>query len=129
MTTQNQKVAVLLAGGTVAAALIWLRYAKSAARARSFMDEIGQKANRTLDGIQNTLITIEQRTGEVDRFVHELLRTGKEQKAHAEEVISDTLKKLDQTAETIQRNLTTSSSEITELLKEIRSGVGKAVAP
>ncbi len=129
MATENQKVAVLLAGGTIAAALIWLRYAKSAARARRFMDEIGLKASQTLDGIQNTLTTIQKRTEEVDRFVQELVRAGKEQKAHAEAVIGDTLKRLDQTAETIQKNLTTSSTEVTELLKEIRSGVGKAVAP
>jgi type VI protein secretion system component VasK len=78
MATENKKAAILLAGGTIAATLIWLRYAKSAARARRFLDEIAQKASRTLDGIQNTLTTIQNRSDEVYRFVHELVRTGKE---------------------------------------------------
>ena len=129
MATRNQKAMVLAAGGAITATLIWFRYARSAARARSFMDDVGQKASRTLDRVQNTLTTIQKRTEEFDRFVHELVRVGNEQKAHAETVINDTLKKLDQTAETIQKNLTTSSSEITELLKEIRIGIGKIAVP
>lgn len=129
MATRNQKAMVLAAGGAVTGTLIWLRYAKSAARARHFMDDVGQKASRTLDRVQHTLTTMQKRTEEFDRFVHELVRVGSEQKAHPETVINDTLKKLDQTAEAIQKNLTTSSSEIAELLKEIRTGVAKIAVP
>ncbi|MBZ5496095.1 MAG: hypothetical protein LAP85_06800 [Acidobacteriia bacterium] len=127
MVSRKQKAICLATGGTAAAALVWLRYAKSAAGARSFLGEAGAKVSKTLGDLQSALSTLRKRTEEVDRLVHELVRLGSEQKAKAEVVINDALKRLGQTTDVIQQNLTQSSNEISALLKDIRSAAQRSV--
>lgn len=128
MLTRKQKAIYLTGGGVVAAALVWLCSAKSAAGARSFLGEAGKKAGKSLDDIQNTLSTVRQCTVEVDRFVRELVQVGRERRAQAELVIDDTLKRLEQTADVIQKNVAQSSEEITALLRDLRTAVAHLVS-
>lgn len=128
MLSRKQKAIYLTGGGAVAAALVWLCNAKSAAGARSFLGEAGKKVGNSLSDIQNTLSTVRQCTEEVDRFVHELVQVGRERRAQAEVVIDDTLKRLEQTTDVIQKNLTQSSEEITALLRDIRVAVAHLVS-
>jgi prefoldin subunit 5 len=129
MISRKERALYLATGGVAAAAFVWLRYAKSASSARRFLSESGSKVLRTLDSIQETLATISQRIEEVDRIGHELINASSEQKAKAEMVIDNTWGRLEQTTETIQTNLTESSNEIAELLKDIRSAVKQAISP
>lgn len=128
MLSRKQKAIYLTGGGAVAAALVWLCNAKSAAGARSFLGEAGKKVGNSLSDIQNTLSTVRQCTEEVDRFVHELVQVGRERRAQAEVVIDDTLKRLEQATDVIQKNLTQSSEEITALLRDIRIAVAHLVS-
>jgi uncharacterized membrane protein len=128
MLSRKQKAIYLTGGGAVAAALVWLCNAKSAAGARSFLGEAGKKVGNSLSDIQNTLSTVRQCTEEVDRFVHELVQVGRERRAQAVVVIDDTLKRLEQTTDVIQKNLTQSSEEITALLRDIRIAVAHLVS-
>lgn len=128
MLSRKQKAIYLTGGGAVAAALVWLCNAKSAAGARSFLGEAGKKVGNSLSDIQNTLSTVRQCTEEVDRFVHELVQVGRQRRAQPEVVIDDTLKQLEQATDVIQKNLTQSSEEITALLRDIRIAVAHLVS-
>ncbi len=127
MLTGKQKAIYLTAGGTAAATLVWLRYAKSAAGTRSFLRTTGGKARRALGEVQTTVSALQRRVEETDRLLHAFARLGSEQKTKAEVVINDTLKRLEQTADLVQRNLVESSTDIATLLKEIRIALKQSV--
>lgn len=127
MISRKQRAIYMASGGAAAAALIWLRYGKSAARTRQFLGDAVGSVSRSLESIQSTLSTIQRRTEEVDRFIHGLVQVGSENRVRAEEVLNETLERLEQTAEVIQSNLTRSSDDIAALLRDIRIGVEHAV--
>jgi len=128
MLSRKQKAIYLTGGGAMAAALVWLCYAKSAAGARSFLGEAGKKVGKSLSDIENTLSTVRKCTEEIDHFVRELVQVGSEQRVRAEMVIDDTLRRLEQTTDVIQNNLTQSSNEIAALLRDIRIAVAQWVS-
>ncbi len=123
MISRKQRGIYLATGGAAAAAIVWLGYAKSAAGARSFLGRTGAKAGRSLNGIQRSLSTIRMRVDEVDRIVHELAQIGSEQKDRAEAVIQETLKRLEESTNTIRTSLAQSSEDISLLLKDVRAAV------
>ncbi len=127
MLTTRQRAIYLAAGGTAAAGLVWLRYARSAAGARSFLKETGGKARRSLAEMQAALSALQKRVEETDKLLHMFARLGSEQKAKAEVVISDTLKRLEQTTDLVQKNLAESSTDIATLLKEIRIALKQSI--
>jgi hypothetical protein len=120
MVSRKQRAIYLATGGAAAATIVWLRFAKSAAGARTFLGRTGTEAGKTLGNIQVRLSTLGNRAEEIGRLVHEIAHLGSDQMAKAEIIFSDTLKRLEQTADVIQENLTLSSSEISALLKDIR---------
>lgn len=123
MLSRKQRTIYLAAGGTTAAALVWLRYARSAAGARGYLRKTGGKARRTLGEIQTRLSALQKRVEEADRLLHAFAQLGSEQKTKAEIVINDTLKRLEQTADLVQKNLVESSTDIATLIKEMRIAV------
>jgi ABC-type transporter Mla subunit MlaD len=118
MLSKKQKAIYLATGGVAAATFVWLRNAESASRTRRFLNSAGAHVKKTLGDIQTTLVTIRERTEEIDRIVHELARVGSENKGKAEVVFDDTLSRLDQT-----------SKEITGLITDVRTAVKQAIAP
>ena len=128
MNSGKQKAVAIAAGGATAAALVWLAYARSAAPARSFLGNAARKTNQKLGEIESMLHTVRVRVEEIDRLAREIAQVGSKQKARAEEVLTDTMAKLEQTTDVISENLTQSSNEIAALVKDIRSGVAQAVS-
>ena len=125
MLSRKQKAIYLATGGAAAATAVWLGYAKSAASTRNLLGRSSARVRRTME----TMATICRRIEEIDRIGRELARVGSEQKARVETVIQDTLGQLERTAETIQNNLTQSTNEIAEMLKDIRGAVRSAITP
>jgi hypothetical protein len=120
MLSRKQKAAYLAAGAASAAAIVWLRYARSAEGARNCLGAAGAKMGTILGCIQSTLTAVRERTEEVDRLVHEFAQLGSEQKVRAEAVLNETWERLEQTRELVLSNFELSSNEITALLREIR---------
>ncbi len=128
MVSGKQKAILLASGGAAAAAVVWLRYARSAAGARRFLGKTGAKAGRTLSGIQKSLSSVAKRMEEVDRIVHELALIGGEQRGRAQTVVQDTLRRFELTTDAIRENLLQSSEEITSLVKDVRTAVGQSLS-
>jgi hypothetical protein len=128
MLSRKQKADLLAVGAATAAAVIWLRYARSADGARSFLSAAGTKMGRILSGIQNTLTRVRQRTEEIDRLIHELAQLGSEQKARAEAVCDETWDRLERTREVVLSNFELSSSEIAALIAESRIALKRLAA-
>ena len=117
-------------GSATVASLLWLRYAKSAGKARGILGGAGEKVMRTLRTIHCAANTIQKRTEEIDHFVQELIDLGRIQKSHAEGVFEATLQRFEETAELIRKNLALSSDDVTALLSDLRAGVKQlAVKP
>jgi predicted transcriptional regulator len=116
MVSRKQKAFYLF----LAAGVIWLRYADSAKGARRRLRGAGRK-------ISNAVTTLQDRAQQLDAVVHDMIETGKEQKARAELVLNDALQKLETTAKVIEENVTQSTYEITGMIKDIRTAVGRSV--
>lgn len=116
MASRKDKIIFLTVGGSVAAVYFWLKYARSGEKTRQFFKEAGDKANRTLG-------TLQRRTEEIDQFLHETIQTGREERDRIGKVMNDTMKRLEETTDVMQKNLVESSDEIKTMLKEIRSKV------
>lgn len=128
MLSRKQKAAYLAAGAASTAAIVWLRYAKSAAGARSFLADTGAKAGRAIGSILSALATVQQRLEETDRLVHGFVQLGNEQKDRIEVVLNDTWERLEQTRELVLNNVELSSKEIAALLGDIRVAVKQLAA-
>jgi hypothetical protein len=120
MLSRKKKAAYLAAGAASAAAIVWLRYARSAEGARNFLGAAGARMGTILGSIQSTLTAVRERTEEVDRLVHEFAQLGSEQKVRAEAVLNETWERLEQTRDLVLNNLELSSNEIAAVLREIR---------
>jgi ABC-type transporter Mla subunit MlaD len=120
MLSRKQKAAYVAVGAASAAAIVWLRYARSAESARNFLDAAGARMGGILGSIQDTLTAVRERVEEVDGLVHEFAQLGSEQKARAEAVLNETWERLEQTRELVLSNFELSASEIAALLREIR---------
>jgi hypothetical protein len=128
MLSKKQKAAHLAAGAASTAAIIWLRYAKSAAGARDFLANTGAKAGRALGSIGSALATVQQRLEETDRLVHDFVQLGSEQKDRVEVVLNDTWERLEQTRDLVLNNVELSSKEISALLGDIRAAFKQLAA-
>ena len=128
MLSRKQKVAYLSAGAASTAAILWLRYAKSAAGARCFLTGTGAKAGRALGSVRSALASVQQRLEETDRLVHDFVQLGREQKDRIEAVLNDTRERLERTRELVLNNVELSSREISGLLGDIRTGFRQLAA-
>jgi hypothetical protein len=128
MISTKQKIVYLSAGGATAASLVWLRYAKSAGKARGFLGETGNKVMRTLRSIHGAVDTLQKRTEEIDRFLQEMIDLGRAEKSLAEAVVANSLQRYEQTAQLIKNNLIQSSGDVATLLSDLKSGVKHLVS-
>ncbi len=128
MMSGKQKALYLVAGGVTASAIVWLGYSRSASGTRRFLGTAGHSVKKRLGEVQGILSRIQSRTEDIDRLAHELVQAGSEQKNRAEEVLSNTMYRLEQMTGVIKENLTQSSQEIAGLVKDIREGVARTFA-
>ncbi len=128
MLSRNQKAAYLAVGAASTAAIIWLRYAKSAAGTRCFLADTGAKAGRALDSFRSALANVQQRLEETDRLVREIVQLGSEQRERVEAILNDTRKRLEEARELILNNVELSSKEISALLGDIRAAFQRLAA-
>ena len=80
---------------------------------------------RTISGnVEEIMAMARRRTAEIDAFLEEVTATLKSQADKLDYVVSDTVQKFEETTATIQRDVLAPATEISSVIKGIRTGVG-----
>ena len=77
-----------------------------------------------LSGTAHTLSELAHRRGEqVDGFVEEMIRLGRDQASKIDYVVTDTVQKFEQTTELIQKDVLRPAVEISSFVKGVKTGL------
>ncbi len=77
-----------------------------------------------LSGTAHTLSELAHRRGEqVDGFVEEMIRLGRDQASKIDYVVTDTVQKFEQTTEFIQKDVLRPAAEIASFVKGVKTGL------
>lgn len=82
--------------------------------------EVSDQVKNNVNAISNLL---KERAEDVDQFVGEILQVGREQSSKVDYVVTDTVKKFEQTTQVIQKDVLGPVTEIAALVKGVRSGL------
>lgn len=67
---------------------------------------------------------VRQRAQDLDRFVEELVRVGRDQASKIDYVVTDTVQKFEQVTEVIQKDVIQPALEISSFIKGVKAGLG-----
>ncbi len=84
------------------------------------LGQVAETASKNVDFISQML---QKRGQEVDRFVEELTQMGREQASKIDYLVTDTVQKIQQTTEVIQKDILRPAVEISSFFKGIKTGL------
>ena len=112
----------LVIGGAFGAALTLLCTAKSE-KAGRLLGRMSDKAVQVLDQVTTPFEILQRRTEDLDHFVGEMIRVGKDQASKVDTVMSNTASRFEQTSDVIQNNLVESALELSAFLRAVKVGL------
>lgn len=87
------------------------------------LQPLGKMAEDVSANLQEIASIVKNRTVELDQFVQEMVQVGREQASKVDYVVTDTVKKFEETTDIIKRDILRPAIEISSFFKGLKSGL------
>jgi transcriptional regulator len=87
------------------------------------LGRMSDKMLQVLDQVTTPFEILQRRTEDLDHFVGEMIRVGKDQASKVDTVMSNTASRFEQTSDVIQNNLVESALELSAFLRAVKVGL------
>ncbi len=87
------------------------------------LQPLGKMAEDVSASLQDIALIVRNRTADLDQFVEEMVQIGRDQASKVDYVVTDTVKKFEDTTDIIKRDILRPAIEISSFFKGLKSGV------
>ncbi len=87
------------------------------------LQPLGKMADEVSSSLQEIALIVRNRTVDLDQFVDEMVQIGRDQASKVDYVVTDTVKKFEETTDIIKRDILRPAIEISSFFKGIKSGL------
>ncbi len=87
------------------------------------LQPLGKMAEEVSASLQDIASIVRNRTADLDQFVEEMVQIGRDQASKVDYVVTDTVKKFEDTTDIIKRDILRPAIEISSFFKGIKSGL------
>jgi methyl-accepting chemotaxis protein len=87
------------------------------------LQPLGQMAEDISSSLRDLTLIVSNRAADLDSFLGEMTRVGREQASKVDYIVTDTVKKFEDTTDIIKRDIIRPAIEISSFIKGIKSGI------